>query len=122
MQLYVTSNNTFSLSKNTKLELNSWYSTQHSSGLFSVGEMFDLSFDLQHDFRNNIKISLLFNDLFKTAGLNNYTSTINGIEQVYRQNESTRNFRISLSYDFGNKKVSVKNRGFGNDDERRRSN
>lgn len=65
---------------------------------------------------NNIKISLLFSDLFKTAGLNNYTSTINGIEQVYRQNESARNFRISLSYDFGNKKVSAKNRGFGNHD------
>jgi hypothetical protein len=122
MQLYVTSNNSFSLSKNTKLQLNFWYSTQHRSGLFSVGEMFDLSLGLQHDFRNNIKISLLFSDLFKTAGLNDYTSAINGIEQVYSQNESTRNFRISLSYDFGNKKVSVKNRGFGNDDERRRSN
>ena len=122
MQLYVASNNSFSLSKNTKLQLNSWYSTQHRSGLFSVGEMFDLSLGLQHDFRNNIKISLLFSDLFKTAGLNYYTSAINGIEQVYRQNESARNFRISLSYDFGNKKVSVKNRGFGNDDERRRSN
>ena len=122
MQLYVTSNNSFSLSKNTKLQLNFWYSTQHRSGLYSVGEMFDLSLGLQHDFRNNIKISLLFSDLFKTAGLNDYTSAINGIEQVYSQNESTRNFRISLSYDFGNKKVSVKNRGFGNDDERRRSN
>lgn len=122
MQLYVASNNSFSLSKNTKLQLNSWYSTQHRSGLFSVGEMFDLSLGLQHDFRNNIKISLLFSDLFKTAGLNYYTSAINGIEQVYRQNESTRTFRISISYDFGNKKVSVKNRGFGNDDERRRSN
>jgi hypothetical protein len=122
MQLYVTSNNSFSLSKNTQLQLNFWYSTQHRSGLFSVGEMFDLSLGLQHDFRNNIKISLLFSDLFKTAGLNDYTSAINGIEQVYSQNESTRNFRISLSYDFGNKKVSVKNRGFGNDDERRRSN
>ena len=120
--LYVTSNNTFSLIKNTKLQVNSWYSSQHSSGLFSVGEMFDISLGLQHNFKNNIKMSLLFSDVFKTAGLNNYNSTVNGIEQVYRQNESTRNFRISLSYDFGNKKVSLKNRSFGNDDARRRSN
>lgn len=122
MQLYLTSNNTFSLSENTKLQVNSWYSSQHNRGLFSLGEMFDLSLGLQHDFKNNIKISLLFSDVFKTSGLNNYNSTVNGIEQVYRQNESTRNFRISLSYNFGNKKITVKDRGFGNDDERRRSN
>ena len=67
-------------------------------------------------------MSLLFSDVFKTYGLNNFKSTINGIEQVYRQNESTRSFRVSLSYDFGNKKINVKDRYFGNDDERRRSN
>lgn len=122
MQLYLTSNNTFSLSKNTKLQVNSWYSSQHNRGLFSLGEMFDLSLGLQHDFKNKIKMSLLFNDVFKTAGLNNCNSTVNGIEQVYRQNESTRNFRVSLSYNFGNKKINIKDRDFGNDDERRRSN
>ena len=122
MQLYLTSNNTFSLSENTKLQVNYWYSSQHNRGLFSLGEMFDLSLGLQHDFKNNIKISLLFSDVFKTSGLNNYNSRVNGIEQVYRQNESTRNFRVSLSYNFGNKKITVKDRGFGNDDERRRSN
>ncbi|MFT6870544.1 MAG: hypothetical protein ACJA2L_001811 [Polaribacter sp.] len=122
MQVYLTSNNTFSLSENTKLQVNSWYSSKHNRGLFSLGEMFDLSLGLQHDFKNTIKMSLLFSDVFKTAGLNNYNSTVNGIEQVYRQNESTRNFRVSLSYNFGNKKINIKDRGFGNDDERRRSN
>jgi hypothetical protein len=122
MQVYLTSNNTFSLSENTKLQVNSWYSSQHNRGLFSMGEMFDLSLGLQHDFKNKIKVSLLFSDIFKTSGLNNYNSIVNGIEQVYRQNESTRNFRVSLSYNFGNKKINIKDRNFGNDDERRRSN
>lgn len=90
--------------------------------MFSVGEMFDLSFGVQHSFENNLKMSLLFSDVFNTASLNNYVSTVNGIEQIYRQNESSRNVRISLSYDFGNKKVNVENRDFGNDDEQRRSN
>lgn len=84
--------------------------------------MFDLSFGVQHSFENNLKMSLLFSDVFNTASLNNYVSTVNGIEQIYRQNESSRNVRISLSYDFGNKKVNVENRDFGNDDEQRRSN
>ena len=123
MRLYLTSNNTFSLSEKTKLQVNSWYGSKHSSGLFSVGEMYNLSFGLQHHFtKSNLKMSLLFNDVLNTASLNNYVSTVNGIEQIYKQNESSRNFRISLSYDFGNKKVNVKKRSFGNDDEQRRSN
>ena len=122
VQIYLTSNNTFSLSENTKLQVNSWYSSQHNRGLFSMGEMFDLSFGLQHKFKNNIKMSVLFNDVANTGSLRDYISSVNGIEQNYRQNESSRNFRISLSYDFGNKKVNVKNRGFSNDDEQRRSN
>ena len=87
-----------------------------------MGEMFDVSIGLQHSFKNNIKMSLLFSDVTNTASLNNYISSVNGIEQNYRQNESSRNFRISLSYNFGNKKVNVKNRSFSNDDAQRRSN
>ena len=121
-QLYLTSNNTISLSENTKLQVNSWYSSQHNRGLFSMGEMFNLSFGLQHKFKNSVKMSLLFNDVTNTGSLRDYISSVNGIVQNYRQNESSRNFRISLSYDFGNKKVNVKNRGFSNDDEQRRSN
>jgi outer membrane receptor protein involved in Fe transport len=122
VQLFVSSNNTFSLSENTKLQVNSYYSSQHNRGLFSVGEMFDLSFGLQHKFKNNIKMSLQFNDVFNTASLKDYISNVNGIAQNYRQNESSRNLRVSISYGFGNKKVNVKNRNFGNNDERRRSN
>ena len=122
VQLYVTSNNSFSLNKNTILQVNSWYSSTHKRGLYSMGEMFDVSIGLQHSFKNNIKMSLLFSDVTNTASLNNYISSVNGIEQNYRQNESSRNFRISLSYNFGNKKVNVKNRSFSNDDAQRRSN
>ena len=122
LQFYLTSNNSFTLSESTKLQVNSWYSSQHNRGLFSLGAMFNTSIGLQHQFKNNIKMSLLFNDIFKTSGLTDYISSVNGIEQNYSQNVSTRNFRISLSYEFGNKKVNVKNRRFSNDTEQRRSN
>lgn len=117
-----TSNNTFVISKNTKLQVNSWYSSKHSTGLFSIGEMFDVSLGLQHSFKNNFKVSLLANDILNTASLNNYTSIVNDIKQVYAQNRSSRNFLIGISYEFGNKKINVKNRAFGNDDELNRSN
>jgi hypothetical protein len=122
IQFYAESNNTFIVSKYTKLQANAWYSSFHNDGLFSVGEMFHLSFGVQQDFKNNIKLSMLFSDVLNTGSLNNYDSTVNNIDQSYRQNQSSRNFRISLSYDFGNKKVNVKNRDFGNDEEQKRSN
>ncbi|ARV15948.1 TonB-dependent receptor domain-containing protein [Polaribacter sp. SA4-12] len=122
IQFYATSNNTFILSESTKLQANAWYSSFHNDGLFSIDEMFHLSLGLQHDFKNNIKLSMLFSDVLNTGSLRDYNSTVNNIEQSYSQNRSSRSFRISLSYDFGNKKVNVKDRRFGNDDERRRSN
>lgn len=122
VQIYLTTNNTIPLSDKTKLQVNSYYSTQHNRGLFSIGEMFDLSLGLQHNFTDSLTMSLLFSDVFNTASLDNYVSSVNGIEQIYRQNTSSRNARISLSYEFGNKKVNVKNRSFGNDEEQKRSN
>ena len=122
VQIYLTTNNTIPLSDKTGLQINSYYSSQHDRGLFSVGEMFDLSLGLQHNFTDSLTMSLLFSDVFNTASLNNYVSSVNGIEQIYRQNESSRNARISLSYEFGNKKVNVKNRNFGNSEEQKRSN
>ncbi len=118
----ITSNNSFSLSENTKLQVNSWYSSKHSTGLFSIGEMFDLSFGAQYSFKNNLKLSIVANDVLNTASLNNYTSIINDIKQVYAANQSSRNVQIGVSYEFGNKKVKVKNRAFGNSDELNRSN
>jgi hypothetical protein len=49
-------------------------------------------------------------------------SEFNGIEQNYISRPSNRYFRISLAYNFGNEKISVKNRQFGNEDQRNRSN
>ncbi len=122
VQFYAESYNTFILSKSTKLQANVWYSSFHNDGLFSVGEMFNLSFGIEHDFKNNIKLSMLFSDVLNMGSLNNYDSTVNNINQSYSENQSSRNFRISLSYDFGNKKIKENNRDFVNDDEQRRSN
>lgn len=122
IQFYATSNNTFILSESTKLQANAWYSSFHNDGLFSLGKLFHLSFGVQHHFKNNIKLSMLFSDVLNTGSLRDYNSTVNGIDQSYSQNGSSRNFRVSLSYDFGNKKVNVKNRKFSNNDEQRRSN
>ena len=42
--------------------------------------------------------------------------------RIYSQNYNSRHVRFSLSYSFGNKKIKVKDRGFGNSDEQNRAN
>ncbi|WP_299618510.1 TonB-dependent receptor [uncultured Tenacibaculum sp.] len=121
-QVRASSNHTFSLSKQSKFLVNTWYSSKYSGGLFSVGESYNVSLGFQHNFKNNLKLSVLASDIFNTSALNNLTSVVDGVEQVYGQNDSNRNIRFSLSYSFGNKKIKVRDRNFGNDEERRRSN
>lgn len=123
IQLLVSSNNTFSLSQKSKILVNSRYSTAHNRGLYSVGEMFNLSIGFQHTFTNhNLKLAMFANDLFNTSALNNYESVVGGVVQNYGQNSSNRNLLVSLTYSFGNKKIKTNNRSFGNEEERNRSN
>ncbi|MNL79052.1 hypothetical protein D3C87_2055740 [compost metagenome] len=65
---------------------------------------------------------MLVNDVFNRNYLKNYTSVLNGIRQVYSENNSSRFFRISMTYNFGNDNVKVKERSFGNEEERKRTN
>jgi len=46
---------------------------------------------------------------------------VNGVKQIYSQNESNRFVRLSVVYNFGNKKINIKDRNFGNQEERKRT-
>lgn len=121
-QIYLSTNNTFSLGKSSKLQVDHLYASKTKRGLYETGYMSGLSIAFKQNlFKNNIQLSLLVNDVFNTAYLKNYTSVVNGIKQVYDENNSSRFFRLSLTYSFGNNKISVKQRDFGNDNERSRA-
>jgi iron complex outermembrane receptor protein len=121
-QLYLTSNNTFSLSPSTKLQADYFYSSSVKRGLYETGQLSGLNIGIrQVMLKKKIQLSLLVNDVFNKAYLKDYTSVVNGIKQVYSQNNSSRFFRFSLTYSFGNDKINVKQRSFGNDEERKRT-
>ncbi len=122
LQLRVATNNTFSVGEKSKLIVNSWYSSPFSGGLYSLGGMYNLSIGYQQSFKNNFKLSVFANDVFNTSAVNNLESVVDGVRQVYGQNYSTRNLVLSLSYSFGNNKIKINERNFGNDEERGRSN
>lgn len=117
------SSNKITLNKSTKLQIDAFYDSPFKTGLFSVGEMYSLDLGISKQFLNkDLQVALLIRDIFNTSSLNNFESTVNGVKQVYGQNDNNRFIRLSASYSFGNKKLNEKRRSFGNEEERRRAN
>jgi len=122
MQIDFSTNNTFILGKTTKLQLDFSYSTPVENGLYEVGYMSSFDFGFKQDLYNKqLQIAFLANDIFNTSYLKDFTSVVNGVKQVYSQNESNRFVRLSVVYNFGNKKINIKDRNFGNQEERKRT-
>lgn len=122
LEIDFSTNNTFVLSKTSKLQIDFSYTTPFKSGLYEVGfaSSFDVGFK-QDLFNKTMQIAFLANDIFNTSYLKDYTSVVNGVKQIYDQKESNRFVRLSVVYNFGNKKINVKERAFGNQDEKRRT-
>ncbi|GGD03246.1 TonB-dependent receptor domain-containing protein [Hyunsoonleella pacifica] len=117
------SNNNIKLNNNQNIQVNANYESNVQYGLFSVGSTFSLDLGYSTTFFNkNLQFSALIKDVFNTSALNNLESTINNVRQVYGQNRNNRYLRFSLRYSFGNKKISTKNRRFGNEEETNRVN
>ncbi|MBF4505718.1 TonB-dependent receptor [Flavobacterium sp. JLP] len=123
LQVDFSTNNTFSLGKASKLQIDFNYTTPYKSGLYNTGYTSSLNIGFKQDLLNKtMQIAFLVNDIFNTSYLKNDVSIVNGVKQVYSQNESNRFVRLSVVYNFGNKKINVKERAFGNQDEKKRAN
>ncbi|MCP2026016.1 outer membrane receptor protein involved in Fe transport [Flavobacterium sp. HSC-32F16] len=121
-QVYFTTENTFSLRETTKLQLEYFYSSPFKKGLYEIGYMSGLNLSVRQSFlKNNLQLTFLVNDIFNTSYLKGYKSIVNGVTQVYSQNESNRFARLSVTYNFGNKKIKVQERDFGNKEEKKRT-
>ncbi len=126
LSYYVSSNNTFSLNKEkTKnLEFRYWHSGPYVSGQTSYENSQALDIGYKMTVLNK-KLQLSFNalDVFNTSPRKS-TSVANNIKSthigygLYRG----RGFRVSVNYNFGNSNVKVKQRRFGNEEEKNRAN
>lgn len=123
LQLFGSTSNTFILGKATKLQVDYTYSSPFTKGLYRLGYLAGLNLGAKQGlFHDRVQVSVLLNDVFNTNYLKDYTSTVNGVEQVYSENNRSRFLRFSLAYDLGNSQLKAKQRDFGNDDERQRTN
>ena len=122
VQVYFTTNNIFSLDQTTKIELDYSYSSSVKKGLYEVGMMSGVSIGFQKSIlKKSLQLSLLANDIFNTSYLKNYKSRVNEIDQKYSENNSSRFVRLSVTYNFGNKKLNSRPHESGNEDEKRRA-
>ena len=122
LQVDFTTNNTFVLRKTTKFQVDFNYSTPFKNGLYKIGYVSSFDIGFKQDLLNkSLQIAFFANDIFNTSYLKDFTSVVNGVKQVYSQNESSRFVRLSMIYNFGNKKINVKDRNFGNQEEQKRT-
>jgi hypothetical protein len=120
LQLNLSSNHTFSFGNKTKLQVNAWYNLPHRANVFVISATYGLTLGLQQDVGKSLKFSLTANDVFDTASLRSLASVVNGVKTDYSQNYASRHLRLTASYQFGNQKIEVSDRGFGNEGVRRR--
>ncbi|ATA67847.1 TonB-dependent receptor [Capnocytophaga cynodegmi] len=117
--------NTFMLNENKTLQASVSYEYQfpwdNETSKSSEASSLDLGIKYLA-FDKKLTIALNANDIFKT-NIMAYTQKIKqqGIAESYCQYYDTRYLRLSLTYKFGNSKISVQKREGGNAEERGRS-
>lgn len=123
LELYFSTSNSINLSKNTSMQVDFFYASPHNYSLYSYVGIYGLNIGLrQYFFSRKLQLGLLAHDIFDTGSLSSAISEVNGIKTDFGSNYSRRFVRLSLTYNFGNNKINVRNRNFGNDDARRRTN
>ena len=123
---YLSTDNTINLSEDrTKsLQINYWYSApftrnqteNESNQALNIGYRMSM-------FDKKVQLGVNFLDIFNTSPRRSIFS-VNGIRSTHLGYGlfRGRGFRFSLSYNFGNDKINVRNRRTGNDEEQRRTN
>ena len=123
-ELYTSLNNRLTLNKSKTMigEINFWYSSPFSANIYSFGKSYSL--DIALSFKSLIKgmnLTVGAYDVFNSSS-RTITSNINNVEHHFIAYPSSRYMRVALSYSFGNEKISTRERNFGNEEVRRRSN
>lgn len=121
---YFYTNNDFTLnqSKSVFLGLNYGMQLPGRYQIFHISSIHMLDASMKFlTFKKSLSITITGEDLLNAQKpLISYKS--NGIANNVKSYSDTRGFRIALSYKFGNINLKSKNRNFGNEDERNRTN
>lgn len=100
--------------------VNYWYSFAGVFDIYEISSSSSLDMSLSFQFlEKRLNINIYGNDLLSGQRVT-ARSISNNTGISFRNYYDSRNFKISLSYKFGNKKISVSQRQFGNSEEKSR--
>nr|WP_295863968.1 TonB-dependent receptor [uncultured Chitinophaga sp.] len=121
---YCYTNNDFTLNKSKTLFFSANYALQLPGRyqIFQISTLHILDVSMKFLMANKkLSLTIAGEDLLNAQRpLITYYS--NGIKNTVRSYGDTRGFRVSLSYKMGNNRIKAKQRDFGNEDERSRTN
>ncbi|MBW3518311.1 outer membrane beta-barrel family protein [Flavobacterium sp. NKUCC04_CG] len=118
---YFSTNNSFKINTNLSMELNGYFSSKTSYLVYQIDPQADVSFGASYKMMDgNLRWNLNVSDIFKTSESKLYTSTTTTKTMINNRNQ-TRELRIGVTYNFGNKNIKSKNTTTGNEEERNRS-
>ena len=121
-QLYLSTSNRVHFVRDWAALLDFWCAPEHRCDIFEVGVTYSLDVALRKKWSNQRwSVSVQASDVLNTASLWHLASEVNGVRNTYGQNYGSRRVRLTLSYAFGNERVEVSWRSFGNQEERDRS-
>jgi hypothetical protein len=120
---FASTSNDFTISESKKLYLNLsyFYSFPGTSDLSkkSASSQFDASVKILF-FKKALSFAFAVQDIF-SSNRPTYTQYSNGVKVEYKNYYDNRFLRVSLSYKFGNNKINVQKKEFGNADEKDRT-
>lgn len=120
---FITSNNDFNLNKakTVLFNLGFEYYFLGAYGIDKIKPFTSTSFAIQYLLLDkNLRVNLRANDIFKTDKYR-FSANVAGVHRSSNYYFDTRLVQLSINYKFGSKKVNVRNRQTGNQEERART-
>ncbi len=120
---YIATNNSFVLDseKRVMASANFWYAFPGVYDIYTTSATSNLDLSLKFFFLNkDLQLGLNAYDVFRGQRVR-VEGVTNNVNVSFRNYYDTQSFRISLLYKFGNKKIRVKRKKFGNQDEKNRT-
>lgn len=118
---YLSSNNSFVLSKKWSAELNSWFTSDQVYGYMYLRPMYAVNIGVQKQFWNKSgSLKVAFTDIFRRQNPTGITEFSN-YSELFVVTRDTRTINCTFTYRFGNSKWQRQRREGGADEERRRA-
>ncbi|MCD2258069.1 outer membrane beta-barrel family protein [Psychroserpens luteolus] len=120
---YISTSNSFVLNEDRTIisSIDAWYNFPGVYDIYKTSSSYSVDVALKFFFLNrDLQLSVTGSDLFRSQ-ITEVTAFSNGVRTTFENYYDSRRLRVSLRYNFGNKKINVSRKDFGNEEEKART-